>query len=117
MEESLQKALRMVDPSVAGFQPHERFETMEVLRKELEVPTDQRIFAIAQAMHEKTLSVQEIHDITKIDQWFLRRCEAIVKTWDAMKGKSLVDMDHATLLEAKKNGYSDIQIAECINST
>lgn len=116
MEESLQKAIRMVDPSNKGFQPNKRFDTMESLLQELKVPTDRRIFAIAQAMHEKTLSVQEIHDITKIDHWFLRRCEAIVKTWDAMNGKSLAEMDHAMLLEAKKNGYSDIQIAECINS-
>merc|ERR1712003_273198 len=106
----------MVDPSNPGYQPKMHFSHDELMQ-ELKVPTDRRIFAIAQAMHEKTLSVQEIHDITKIDHWFLRRCEAIVKTWDAMKGKSLVDIDHAMLLEAKKNGYSDIQIAECTKST
>mmetsp|Transcript_28128 Transcript_28128/g.59386 ORF Transcript_28128/g.59386 Transcript_28128/m.59386 type:complete len:1531 (+) Transcript_28128:110-4702(+) len=117
MEESLQKAIRMVDPSNAGFQPKARFETMDDLLQELKVPTDRRIFAIAQAMHEKTLSVQEIHDITKIDHWFLRRCEAIVKTGDAMKGKTLEDMDQAMLMEAKKNGYSDQQIAAYINAT
>ena len=116
IEESLQKAIRMVDPSNDGFQPKMHF-TKEELLQELNVPTDKRIFAIAQAMHEKSLSVQEIHDITKIDHWFLRRCEAIVKTWDAMKGKSLADMDQALLLEAKKNGYSDKQIASCIGST
>ena len=78
-EESLQKALRMVDPSIKGFQPKYHF-TMEELKKELAVPTDRRIYAIAQAMHEKSLTVEEIHDITKIDHWFLRRCEAIVKS-------------------------------------
>jgi len=117
MEESLQKAIRMVDPSNPGFQPTVRFETMDDLIQELTVPTDRRIFAIAQAMYEKTLSVSEIHDITKIDHWFLRRCESIVETWDAMKGKTLGDMDAAMLLEAKKNGFSDIQIAEFVNST
>jgi carbamoylphosphate synthase large subunit len=66
IEESMQKAMRMVDPAVPGFQPHDRFETMEDLIHELEVPTDRRVFAIAQALHEKTLSVSEIHDITKI---------------------------------------------------
>ena len=117
MEESLQKAIRMVDPSNGGFEPNARFETKEALIQELTVPTDKRIFAIAQAMREKTLSVSEIHDITKIDHWFLRRCESIVKTWDAMKGKSLDELDHALLLEAKKNGYSDQQIASYTNST
>lgn len=116
LEESFQKAIRMVDPANPGFQPKMHFTKEELLR-ELKVPTPNRVFAIAQAMHEKSLSVAEIHDITKIDHWFLRRCESIVKTWDAMKGKGLDDMDHGLLLEAKKNGYSDIQIAKCINST
>jgi len=117
MEESLQKAIRMVDPSNTGFEPKMRFATKDDLIHELRVPTDKRIFAIAQAMHEKTLSVKEIHDITKIDHWFLRRCEAIVKTADAMRGKSLSDLDHAMMLEAKKNGYSDKQIAAYTSST
>lgn len=116
MEESLQKAIRMVDPSNPGFQPKMHF-THEQLLEELKVPTDNRIFAIAQAMHDKSLSVSEIHDITKIDHWFLRRCESIVKSWDAMKGKTLDQLDHGLLLEVKKNGYSDIQIAGCIGST
>ena len=112
-EESLQKALRMVDPSIKGFQPKYHF-TMEELKKELAVPTDRRIYAIAQAMHEKSLTVEEIHDITKIDHWFLRRCEAIVKTWDKMSAGTLTD---DLMLEAKKNGYSDVQIAEATSST
>lgn len=114
MEESIQKALRMVDPSIKGFQPKYRYETMEELKQELDVPTDRRIYAIAQALHEKTLSVEEIHDITKIDHWFLRRLETIVKTWDKMEQISLDEMSNGLILEAKKNGYSDIQIAACL---
>jgi len=112
MEESLQKALRMVDPSVAGFETNKRFETLEDLKQELEVPTDRRVYAIAQALTEKTLSVSEIHNITKIDHWFLRRCENIVHTGDALKGISLDDMPIDLMFEAKKNGYSDVQIAD-----
>ena len=119
MEESLQKALRMVDPSNEGFQPKFRFETMDDIMKELSVPTDRRIFAIAQALHEKTLTVQQIHDITKIDHWFLRRCENIVKTWNAMGEITLDEMTPDLMMEAKKNGYSDKQISLCLkgNST
>jgi carbamoyl-phosphate synthase (ammonia) len=113
MEESLQKAIRMVDPSNPGYAPKFHF-TKEALLHELKVPTDRRIFAIAQAMYEKTLSVKEIHDITKIDHWFLRRCESIVKTYDALKATTLDGMTHALMLEAKKNGFSDIQLAECL---
>eukprot|EP00577_Skeletonema_sp_RCC1716_P032346 CAMPEP_0113417878 /NCGR_PEP_ID=MMETSP0013_2-20120614/25896_1 /TAXON_ID=2843 ORGANISM="Skeletonema costatum, Strain 1716" /NCGR_SAMPLE_ID=MMETSP0013_2 /ASSEMBLY_ACC=CAM_ASM_000158 /LENGTH=924 /DNA_ID=CAMNT_0000305053 /DNA_START=28 /DNA_END=2798 /DNA_ORIENTATION=- /assembly_acc=CAM_ASM_000158 len=105
LEESLQKAIRMVDPSNPGYSPKFKF-THEELLTELAVPTDRRIFAIAQAMYDKSLSVAEIHDITKIDHWFLRRCENIVKTYDAMKNKSLGDIDHGMMLEAKKNGFS-----------
>ena len=114
MEESLQKALRMVDPSTAGFQPKFRFETMDDIMQELSVPTDRRIFAIAQVLHEKTMTVDQIHDITKIDHWFLRRCEAIVKTWDAMGLITLEQMTPQLMMEAKKNGYSDKQIASCL---
>jgi len=117
LEESLQKALRMVDPSYKGFQPGNRFETMDALRKELQVPTDKRIFAIAQALHEKTMTVSEIHDITKIDHWFLRRTEEIVKTWDKMEQVSLDELSGDLLLEAKKVGYSDFQIASCLKGT
>ena len=115
-EESIQKALRMVDPAVAGFQPNMRF-TEEELKEELNVPTDKRIFAIAQALHEKTMTVEEIHDITKIDHWFLRRLEAIVKTWDKMEQVSLDEMSEDLMLEAKKNGYSDTQISQCLQGT
>ena len=112
LEESLQKALRMVDPSMPGFSPKYRFETMEDLRQELEVPTDQRIYAIAQAMYEKTMTVDEIHDITKIDHWFLRRVEAITKTYDKMSKFSVDGMSDNLLTEAKKMGFSDPQICD-----
>jgi hypothetical protein len=115
LEESMQKAMRMVDPGVAGFQPANRYETMEALKQELDVPTDRRIFAIAQALHEKTLSVKEIHEITKIDHWFLRRLENIVHCWDDMEKVSLADLSQDLLLEAKKNGYSDQQIAGIVS--
>jgi carbamoyl-phosphate synthase (ammonia) len=114
MEESIQKALRMVDPSIAGFQPKYRFETLSELKEELKVPTDKRIYAIAQALHEKSLTVDEIHEITKIDHWFLRRLENIVKTWDVMETTTLDEMTPELMLEAKKMGYSDQQIAACL---
>jgi carbamoyl-phosphate synthase (ammonia) len=117
MEESMQKAMRMVDPSIAGFQPKNRFETMAALRKELEVPTDRRIFAIAQALHEETMTVKEIHDITKIDHWFLRRLEDIVKTWKSMEQVTIAEMSDELMMEAKQMGYSDVQIAACLKGS
>lgn len=114
VEESFQKALRMVDPSIRGFQPKFRYETMEDLLQELSVPTDRRVYAIAQALHEKTMTVEEIHDITKIDHWFLRRCENIVKTWDKLEPLTLDDVTEDMMLEAKKMGYSDVQLSNIL---
>ena len=93
----------MVDPSVAGFQPANRYETIDDLKKELDVPTDRRMFAIAQALHDKVLSVAEIHEITKIDHWFLRRLENIVKCWDELENFSVADIGKELLTEATNN--------------
>mmetsp|Transcript_12313 Transcript_12313/g.14496 ORF Transcript_12313/g.14496 Transcript_12313/m.14496 type:complete len:1532 (+) Transcript_12313:209-4804(+) len=117
VEESLQKALRMVDPSIKGFHPQYKYETMDELRQELRVPTDRRIYAIAQALHEKTMTVDEIHDITKIDHWFLRRCENIVKTWDMIGETNIDELTDDLMLKAKKDGFSDVQISETLQGT
>ena len=114
MEESLQKAMRMVDPANPGFEPKDKRLTLDEIKQELDVPTDQRLFAIAQALHEKSMTVDEIHDITKIDHWFLRRLENIVKTKDSMETMGLSEITKDLMLEAKQNGYSDIQIAKYV---
>jgi len=92
------------------------FSSLESLKEELAVPTDKRIYAIAQALHDKTLTVDEIHEITKIDHWFLRRLENIVKTWDKMEKLSLDEVSDDIMLEAKQMGYSDVQIAGILKS-
>lgn len=114
LEESMQKALRMVDPSFPGFQPRGLFDSLEAVKQELEVPTDKRVFAIAQALHEKTMTVPELHAHTKIDHWFLRRLEDIVKAYHEMEPLSLEQVSDEQLREAKQLGYSDLQIASCI---
>jgi len=116
MEESIQKALRMVDPSYPGFEPKSRYETMGELKQALKVPTDKRIFAIAQALHDDSLSVDDIHEITKIDHWFLRRLENIVKTWKKMENVTLEETSPELMMEAKKMGYSDRQIASIVKN-
>lgn len=117
VEESFQKALRMVDPSVKGFQKKIHYGSMEALKQELAVPTDKRIYAIAQALHDKSLSVDEIHDITKIDHWFLRRLENMVKTWDKMEKLTLAEVDRDLMQEAKQMGYSDVQISGILKNS
>jgi hypothetical protein len=77
-EESFQKALRMVDPKVKGFEPRAGWDDKAKVIHELKHPTDKRIFALGAAMYNHGMSVDEIHDITKIDKWFLYRLEDIV---------------------------------------
>lgn len=69
-EESMQKALRMVDPGIAGFEPR-RQDTFagDAMEQELKYPSDRRIFAIAQGMYEGTHTVDDLHNLTDIDNW------------------------------------------------
>ena len=69
-EESMQKAMRMVDPGVAGFEPRrqDRFDGL-TMDEVLQRPTDRRIFAIAQGLYEGTRSVEDLHRLTDIDNW------------------------------------------------
>ena len=105
-EESIQKSLRIVDPSNPGFQPTMRFTPKE-LKQELGIPTDKRFFVIAQALHDETMTVKEIHDITTIDLWFLCRLFDILQTWRKMETVAIQDMTKDLMTEAKKMGYSE----------
>ncbi len=103
-EEALQKALRCVSPRIAGLVGNNfKFEDVHY---ELSHPTDKRIFAVAQALKEG-LSVDEIHDLSSIDRWFLYKMKNIIKTAGELEG----GFDKNLLLKAKKQGFSDYQIA------
>lgn len=110
-EESFQKALRMVDPKFRGFMSSPFEDVDEVLQN----PTDERVFAIGNAMIEKGYDAEKVHSLTKIDRWFLYKLERIVELQRIIKSKKFVsDLDAETLKEAKCAGFSDLQIAECI---
>jgi len=110
-EESLQKALRMTDPSVGGFEPS-GFEAAddEELERFLSVANDQRIYALALAM-QKGASVDHIHKLTSIDPWFLYKIKRISDMNAIMKEYSPQTLPATTMLQAKKSGFSDKQIA------
>lgn len=112
-EEALQKALRMVDEHYLGFDPdlQKRFSSVE-MDEELENPTDKRILAIAAAM-ANGYPVERIHELTKIDRWFLSRMKRIVDYVDTLKSLEKDDgLNASTLLTAKQLGFSDKQIAK-----
>ncbi len=112
-EEAIQKALRMIGQGMHGFVGNKDIDD-EALEKELISPTDMRIFAIAMAF-EKKYSIKKIHDITKIDCWFLQKLKNIFdKMNDLNKFNSLTELPNNLLLEAKKLGFSDFQIARFV---
>ncbi|CAI2167507.1 17538_t:CDS:2 [Funneliformis geosporum] len=113
-EESLQKAIRQVDPSFSGFQSL----PFPDLDKSLSVPTDRRLFAIGHAMLEKNYTIDQIHNLTKVDKWFLYKLGNIVNVQHDIKhAEKLENVSKELLLEAKKKGFSDPQIAALLTDT
>ncbi|CAB4392272.1 unnamed protein product [Rhizophagus irregularis] len=112
-EESLQKAIRQVDPSFKGFQSL----PFPDLDKSLTVPTDRRLFAVGHAMLEKNYTIDQIHNLTKIDKWFLYKLGNIVNVeHDIKHAEKLENVSKELLQEAKKKGFSDAQIAAMLNT-
>ncbi|MCG8579540.1 MAG: carbamoyl-phosphate synthase (glutamine-hydrolyzing) large subunit [Bacteroidales bacterium] len=111
-EEAIQKGLRMVGQGMHGFVANQPFA--KDVKKELEEPTDQRIFAIAQAF-ESGATVDEIHELTRIDKWFLEKLKNISDHADILKKHNALDQLPAdALLDAKKMGFSDFQVARLV---
>jgi carbamoyl-phosphate synthase large subunit len=113
-EESLQKAIRQVDPRWLGF---EAYVSPEDIDHALSVPTDTRLFAIADAMLNHNYTVDRIHDLTKIDKYFLYKLDNIVQTRHALSDAGSVQaIDRDLMHRAKRMGYCDRQIAELLGS-
>ena len=112
-EESIQKGLRMIGQGMHGFVGN-RDLTFDNLDKELAEPTDMRIFVIADAM-EKGYTVEKIHKLTRIDNWFLHKLTNIVNLKnDLVKSRKPENVSGEKLLKAKVLGFSDFQLARYI---
>ena len=114
-EESLQKAIRQVDPRYTGFAAYVNPADLD---HALSVPTDTRLFAVADAMLNKNYTVDQIHGLTKIDKWFLYKLDNIVQVHRELEKLSdLSGINDDLMRRAKKMGFSDRQIADLIKST
>jgi len=111
-EEVLQKAIRMLDIGMNGFVCNE-IEANN-LDKELEQPSDKRIYFIAEAF-QKGYSVDKINELAKIDKWFLYKMKNIVDLSINLTELNLNNIDRDLLLKAKQFGFSDKQIGILIN--
>ena len=111
-EEVIQKGLRMIGQGMHGFVGNDvKFDDVD---KELENPTDLRVFAIAQAL-EQGETVEHISEITKIDPWFISRMKNIVDYKVLLsKYNKVEDLSADVLREAKRLGFSDFQIARFV---
>jgi len=107
-EEVLQKAIRMLDTGMNGLVCN-RIE-FEDLDKEMKKPTDKRMFAIVKAI-ESGYSIEEIHQLSKVNPWFLYKMKNIVDTKRKLAEYSLRKLPPLILKKAKKEGFSDHQIA------
>lgn len=109
-EEAIQKGLRMIGQGMHGFTGN-RDLSFEDIERELAEPTDMRIFSIAEAL-EKRMTIDRIHELTKIDKWFLHKLNNIIAIKDKlMNYDSLEDVPADLLSHSKINGFSDFQIA------
>ena len=112
-EEAIQKGLRMIGQGMHGFVEN-RAISIPDLESALKQPTDRRIFAIAKALNEG-YSIDRIHDLTKIDRWFLYKLQNIITTSHELeKYSSLEELPDGLLRLAKQQGFSDFQIARSL---
>lgn len=110
-EEAFQKALRMVDGGVNGFDPDQH----PLCEEELIEPTDKRPFVLAAAL-KAGYGVEKLHQLTKIDRWFLNKMKHIIEFQNIMEDTGNT-LSGAQILQAKQIGFSDKQIAAAIKST
>ena len=112
-EESIQKGLRMIGQGMHGFVENKELVIQDI-DKALREPTDKRIFVISKAL-QKGYTVNQIHELTKIDKWFLEKLNNIILTAKEIETfSSLKALPLELLKTAKKQGFSDFQIARAI---
>jgi carbamoyl-phosphate synthase large subunit len=114
-EEVIQKGIRMTGLGMHGFVGNKEYE-VENLEEELSHPTDKRIFVIAEAF-KRGWSVKQVYEITRIDIWFLEKLKSIHNTYlELTKISNLKNIPTALLLKAKRQGFSDFQLARTLFS-
>ena len=106
-EEAIQKAIRSIDPHNYGFNATNALISID---NELQTPSDQRLFAIANAMHSG-YSVDKIWKMTKIDKWFLSKLKGLSDFGKKMESFGPSGCSPALIRQAKQMGFSDHQLA------
>ena len=111
-EEAIQKGLRMIGQGMHGFVENKELE-IPCIDEALREPTDKRVFVISKAMHQG-YTVDQIHDLTKIDRWFLNKLKHIIDIDEKLKRHNINTLDTDLLREAKVYGFTDFQVARAL---
>ncbi|MBQ7634328.1 MAG: carbamoyl-phosphate synthase (glutamine-hydrolyzing) large subunit [Bacteroidaceae bacterium] len=112
-EEAVQKGIRMIGQGLHGFVGNRELKIQDI-EASLAAPTDKRLLVIEKAFFDG-MSVDRIHELTKIDKWFLYKLENIFRTNAALRALSgLEALDDALLRRAKELGFTDFQIARAL---
>ncbi len=111
-EEALQKGLRMIGQGMHGFVENKELEIPDI-DMALREPTDKRVFVISKAMH-RGYTVDQIHELTKIDRWFLYKLKHIIDIDERLKKENINTLGKELLREAKVYGFTDFQIARAV---
>ena len=112
-EEAIQKGLRMIGQGMHGFVENKELRIADI-DAALREPTDKRIFVISKAMHLPGYDIERIHQLTKIDRWFLYKLRHIIDIDERLKQHTIDNLDASLLGEAKVYGFTDFQIARAI---
>jgi carbamoyl-phosphate synthase large subunit len=112
-KESFMKALRSLEATAAKIPSYSNDEDM---RRHLVTPNPERIRYLQMAL-ERGWSVEELHELTAIDPWFLHQLKEIADAQNALKGKTLDELTNSELLKVKRMGFSDRRVARTIGST
>ena len=112
-EEAIQKGLRMIGQGMHGFVENKELQIPDI-NAALREPTDKRVFIISKAMHAG-YTIDQIHELTKIDKWFLEKLKHIIDIDERLKAVGNVNNLRKELLrEAKVYGFTDFQIARAV---
>ena len=112
-EEAIQKGLRMIGQGMHGFVENKELKIPDI-DAALREPTDKRIFVISKAMHLPQYDIDKIHELTKIDRWFLYKLKHIIDIDEQLKKQNVNTLDTALLRDAKVYGFTDFQIARAL---
>ena len=112
-EEAIQKGLRMIGQGLHGFVGNHELK-IDNVDAALKAPTDKRILVVEKALHEG-YTIEQIHELTKIDKWFLQKLQNILTTYTELQQRGAIQhVDTDLMRKAKVQGFTDFQIARAV---